>query len=135
MDRIRVNPELRSLSNTEFTQTLNILSKKVSELNKTLITSIQPSIIAYDSVKESINKIFVPFEEMYSNLEKEILVLADAMKDLYFPNFDIYSDNVFDVELDVNETNNKVITEIFQSDLEKAIDNEESPYHQLMIEF
>ncbi len=35
MDRIRVNPELRSLSNTEFNQTLNILSKRVSELNKT----------------------------------------------------------------------------------------------------
>lgn len=39
MDRIRVNPETRNLSNTEFTQTLNILSKRVGELNKSLVAS------------------------------------------------------------------------------------------------
>lgn len=127
MDRIRVNSELRNLSNIEFTQTLNILSKRISELNKTLITSIQPSIIAYDSIKESINKITVPFEEMCLNLENEFSILSDAMKNLYILNLDLYGDNVSDDEIDVNETNKKVITEIFQPDSEKVIDNEESP--------
>lgn len=127
MDRIRVDSKARSFSNTEFIQSVNILSERVVNLNKSLVTSLQPTLLAYSTIKESINKIFVPFEEMYSNLEKEILVLADAMKDLYIPNLDIYSDNVFDVELDVNKTNSKVITEIFQPDSEKAIDNEESP--------
>jgi len=127
MDRIRINTELVNLSNTEFTQTLNILSNKVSELNKTLIKSIQPSILIYDSIKESINKIFLPFEEMYSNLENEISLLADAMKAISIPVLDLYSDNVSDDELDINEVNNKVITEIFQPDSEKNINNEESP--------
>lgn len=127
MDGIRVNPELMNLSNPEFTQTLNILSKRASELNKALITSLQPSILAYDSIKESINKIIVPFEEMYSNLGNEISILADAMKAISIPVLDLYSDNVSDDELDINETNNKVITEIFQPDSEKAIDDEESP--------
>lgn len=49
------------------------------------------------------------------------------MKDLSIPDLAIYSYNVSDNELGVNETNNKVITEIFQPDSEKAIDNEESP--------
>lgn len=127
MDRIRVNPELRSLSNTEFNQTLNILSKRVSELNKTLITSIQPSIIAYDSIKESLYKIIIPSEEMYSKLDNVISVLANSMKSLSIPSWDLYSDNVSDDEFDVNETNKKVITEIFQPDSEKNINNEESP--------
>lgn len=127
MDRIRIDTELVKFSNTEFTQTLNILSKRVTELNKSLVTSLQPSISAYDSIKESINRIIIPFEETYSNLENEISILSDAMKAISIPVLDLYSDNVFDVELDVNETNNKVVTEIFQPDLEKAIDNEESP--------
>lgn len=127
MDRIRVNPELRSLSNTEFIQTLNILSKRVSELNKTLITSIHPSIIAYDSIKESLYKIIIPSEEMYSNLDNVISVLANSMKSLTIPNWDLYSDHASDVEFGINETNKKVITEIFQPDSEKVIDNEESP--------
>lgn len=127
MDRIRINQELRNLSSTEFTQTLNILSNKVSELNKTLIKSIQPSLLVYDSIKESINKMIVPFEEMYSNLENEISILSDAMKAISIPVLDLYSDNVSDDEFDVNETNKKVITEIFQPDSEKNINNEESP--------
>lgn len=127
MDRIRVNPELNNLSNPEFTQTLNILSKRVSELNKTLITSIQPSIIAYDSIKESLYKIIIPSEEMYSKLDNVISVLANSMKSLSIPSWDLYSDNVSDDEFDVNETNKKVITEIFQPDSEKNINNEESP--------
>jgi len=127
MDRIRVNMEPIYLSNIEFTQTLNILSKRVGELNKSLVTSLQPTLLAYSTIKESINKIIVPFEEMYSNLGSEISILADAMKDLSIPDLAIYSYNVSDNELGVNETNNKVITEIFQPDSEKAIDNEESP--------
>lgn len=127
MDGIRVNPELMNLSNSEFTQTLNILSQRVSELNKSLVTSLQPSILAYDSIKESINKIIVPFEEMYSNLGNEISILADAMKAIYIPVLDLYSEDASDDELDINEVNNKVITEIFQPDSEKAIDSEESP--------
>lgn len=127
MDGIRVKPELMNLSNPEFTQTLKILSKRASELNKALITSLQPSILAYDSIKESINKIIVPFEEMYSNLGNEISILSDAMKAISIPVLDLYSDNVSDDELDINETNNKVITEIFQPDSEKAVDDEESP--------
>lgn len=127
MAGIRVNPELMNLSNPEFTQTLNILSKRASELNKALITSLQPTILAYDSIKESISKIIVPFEEMYSNLGNEISILADAMKAISIPVLDLYSDNVSDDELDINETNNKIVTEIFQPDSEKAIDDEESP--------
>lgn len=127
MDGIRVNLELRSLSNSEFAHTLNVLSKRVSELNESLVTSIQPSIFVYDSIKESINKIIVPFEEMYSNLGNEISILADAMKAISIPVFDLYSDNVSNDELDINKTKNKVITEIFQSDLEKVTDNEELP--------
>jgi len=116
MDRIRVNMEPIYLSNIEFTQTLNILSKRVGELNKSLVTSLQPTLLAYSTIKESINKIIVPFEEMYSNLGSEISILADAMKDLSIPDLAIYSYNVSDNELGVNETNNKVITEIFQPD-------------------
>jgi len=127
MDRIRVNSELKNLSNIEFTQTLNILSKRVGELNKSLVVSLQPTLLAYSAIKESINKIIVPFEEMYSNLENEFSILSDAMKNLYTLNLDLYGDNVSDDEIDVNETNKKVITEIFQPDSEKVIDNEESP--------
>lgn len=127
MDGIRVNPELRNLSNSEFTQTLNILSQRVSELNKSLVTSLQPSILAYDSIKESINRIIVPFEEMYSNLGNEISILADAMKAISIPTLDLYRDNVSDEELERNKVNDKVISEIFQPDSEKAIDSEESP--------
>lgn len=67
------------------------------------------------------------FEEMYSNLGNEISILADAMKAISIPVFDLYSDNVSNDELDINKTKNKVITEIFQSDLEKVTDNEELP--------
>lgn len=127
MDGIRVNPELMNLSNSEFTQTLNILSQRVSELNKSLVTSLQPSILAYDSIKESINKIIVPFEEMYSNLGNEISILADAMKAISIPVLDLYSEDASDEELERNKVNDKVISEIFQPDSEKAIDSEESP--------
>ena len=125
MDRIRVNPETRNLSNTEFTQTLNTLSKRVGELNKSLVASLQPTLFAYSTIKESINKIIVPLEEMYLNLGNEISILADTVKDLSFPDLNLY--NASDDELDVNATNKKVIAEIFQSDSEKNIHNEESP--------
>ncbi len=64
---------------------------------------------------------------MYSKLDNVISVLANSMKSLSIPSWDLYSDNVSDDEFDVNETNKKVITEIFQPDSEKNINNEESP--------
>lgn len=64
---------------------------------------------------------------MYLNLGNEISILADTVKDLSFPDLNLYSDNASDDELDVTATNKKVIAEIFQPDSEKNIHIEESP--------
>lgn len=131
MDMISLNAmrTIQNLSkvpnyNIELIQTIDTLSKVQSRVNESVYKTISPMLITYI---KAINKAIVPDQDVYVHLASEISILADAMKKVSIPDFGINNEDISDEELERNKVDNKIITEIFQPDSEKIIDNEESP--------
>lgn len=131
MDRINLGTikAMQSLSkipnyNTELFQTINTLSKAQSYVNESVNKTITPMLVTYI---KALNKVVVQDQDIYVHLASEISILANAMKNVSIPDFGVNSEDASDEELERNKVNDKVISEIFQPDSEKAIDSEESP--------
>ncbi len=124
MDTIRYLSKLSYFCNSETIKTLNTLSKIHTSVPNSILTTVSPKVIVHI---DALNKVVAPYQELHTNLANNIAILASALKNFSITDFDMYNDNISDEESEVNEVDQKIIAEIFQADLEKTIDNEESP--------
>lgn len=134
MDRITINTEkaqsIQEYANAQYCyeQGVQRLGESLFRLQETINEMIMPTTMQLQYLAEALNNMFTPYDEMYANIERSFLAAAYTVNKLSFPILSIYHDGISDDEKEeVNETNEKILTEIFRPDIEKKIDADESP--------
>lgn len=76
----------------------------------------------------AINHMFAPYQESRANIENSVLAFSDVINSIKVPILSLYQDDVSsDEEAEINETNERIISEIFTPNEEKKIHIDDSP--------
>lgn len=127
-------------------KTLEMIQKNAKELNlayrsqivqalepfanvQTIVTqSLTPAIAQYQQVAEVLHNMMAPYEELCETIESWRSIVAEYINNITLPIINLhYEDISLEEEAEIDNTNEKIITEILQPDQEKKIDVETSP--------
>ena len=133
MDEIIIDTEkmegiIKEVELLDYTQKIQQMCESLESVQNRIIESFNPENIL-QSFFYSLDEISKRFEvQMLSNVESILYSVNSAINKISSPILNIYNSNIPDDEKEeIDETNKKLITEIFQQDTEKKIDINESP--------
>ena len=133
MDEIIIDTEkmegiIKDVELLDYTQKIQQMCESLESVQNRIIESFNPDNIL-QSFFYSLDEISKRFEvQMLSNVESILYSFNSAINKISSPILNIYNSNIPDDEKEeIDETNKKLITEIFQQDTEKKIDINESP--------
>ena len=90
--------------------------------------SLTPAISQYQQVAEVLHNMMAPYEELCATIESWRSIVAESINNITLPIINLhYEDISSEEEAEIDNTNDKIITEILQPDQEKKIDVESSP--------
>lgn len=99
------------------------------EKMQTMISqSLTPVIAQYQQIAEVLHNMMLPYKELCAKIENWNSVIAESINNISLPVLNLYYEEVSEEEEpEINNTNERIITEILQPDQEKKIDVVESP--------
>lgn len=102
--------------------------KPVAKMSAILAQAYNPVIAQYQQMANVLHNIMAPYEEMRASIQSSLSSYGEIVNNISLPILNLYYEEVSEEEeSDINNTNEKIITEILQPDQEKKIDVEESP--------
>ena len=102
--------------------------KPVAKMSAILAQAYNPVIAQYQQMANVLHNIMAPYEEMHASIQSSLSSYGEIVNNISLPILNLYYEEVSEEEeSDINNTNEKIITEILQPDQEKKIDVEESP--------
>lgn len=102
--------------------------KPVAKMSTILAQAYNPVIAQYQQMANVLHNIMAPYEEMRASIQSSLSSYGEIVNNISLPILNLYYEEVSEEEeSDINNTNEKIITEILQPDQEKKIDIEESP--------
>lgn len=119
---------VNSVYSPRMLRTLESLAKIQASVAQSIALPSNSTVQNYQNVAEALHSAIAPYGELYKNIESSLSSFVDAVSNVSYQILSFTAEDLSsDEQLEVNSTNEKIITEIFQPDQEKKIDIEESP--------
>lgn len=119
---------VNSVYSPRMLRTLESFAKIQASVAQSIALPSNSTMQNYQNVAEALRSAIAPYGELYKNIESSLSSFVDAVSNVSYQILSFTAEDLSsDEQLEVNSTNEKIITEIFQPDQEKKIDIEESP--------
>lgn len=119
---------VKSSINPSIIQSLELFSNISTILAQSVIPEYSPAIAQYQQMANVLHNMLAPYEEIHTSIQSSLSSFAESVNNISLPILSLcYEEVSEEEESEINNTNEKIITEILQPDQEKKIDIEESP--------
>lgn len=107
---------------------MNQVAASFAAMCATVAQTYNPVFMQLEQITNAIRQAFAPYEELQSSIRAAFSTLAESVGSITYPILNLYQDDVsLEEKAEINNANEKIISEILQPDQEKNIDLTDSP--------
>lgn len=100
----------------------------VAKMSTIIAQLYSPPMAQYQQIAELLHNMMAPYEEIQTSIQNSLSAFAEIANKVSLPILNLHYENIStEEELEFNNANERIITEILQPDQEKKINVEESP--------
>lgn len=100
----------------------------VAKMSTIVAQEYKPVIAQYQQIAELLHNMMAPYEEIHTNIQNSLSAFAKIANNVSLPILNLHYEDISpEEESELNNANERIITEILQPDQEKRTNTEESP--------
>lgn len=100
----------------------------VAKMSTIVAQEYKPVVAQYQQIAELLHNMMAPYEEIHTNIQNSLSAFAKIANNVSLPILNLHYEDISpEEESELNNANERIITEILQPDQEKRTNTEESP--------